>query len=91
MALCSLSAWLVKRDTAVPLLNVEILDVDLAHVVLLVLEVLVNSLLYLIFEHPLGIYALFIVRLTVIIHVSPNNVIANQPALFFARVKEWQI
>ncbi len=87
----SFSAWLIEWDPAVPLLDVQVFDVDLTHVVLLVLEVLVDGLFDLIFQHLLGINALLIIRLAVVVNVSPDYVVTNEAALKVTRVQEGQI
>lgn len=87
----SLSAWLIEGDSAVPLLNVEVLDVVFARIVPLVLEVLRYRLLNFILQHSLGIVTLLIIGLAVIVDLTTDDVVSNQMGLMVVWVKEGQV
>lgn len=89
--LVSLSARLIEWDTAVPLLDVEVLDVVFARVIPLVLEILRYRLLNLALEHSLSIVSLLIIRLAVIVHLATNDIVSDQVGLVVAWVQERQV
>ncbi len=91
VVLVSLGARLIEWDTAVPLLDVEVLDVVFARVVPLVLEILRYRLLNLALEHSLRIVSLLIIRLAVIVHLATDDVVSDQVGLVFAWVQERQV
>lgn len=84
----SLSARLIEWDPAVPLLDVEVLDVIFACVVPLVLEVLRYRLLNFTLQHSLGIVTLLIIGLAVIVDLATDDVVSDQIRLMVAWVKE---
>lgn len=69
---------MIKRDTREALLEVVVLDVDLDGAIPLVLQELCDRLVDLRPQHLLRVSPLLIVRLTVIVHISPDNIVADQ-------------
>ena len=73
----SLSAWLVKRHAGEPLLQVVVLDADLNGAIALVLKELIDRLVNLVPQHLLRIALLFVICLTIVVHITTNDVVSD--------------